>query len=321
MDVGPYEVLGVSKDATDAEIKRNYRRLARQYHPDRNPNDVAAEDRFKSIQTAYEKIGDSSARQEFDQKKRMEDMFQRNRGNSFGGGFGGFDIGDMFSQFRGRGQENVQNKSNNMNNLSQEVKGSDIESGLDISLEQSINGANIRFSHRRFKVCENCKGSSFGTSKGCSNCGGKGVKTKSSTITIKVPANAKHGQLLRLKKMGHEHPQGEPGDLIISLRLDAEEGRRWENGRLVQEAPVPITTLLLGGKVKILTPLGKRVQIDVPAGTRVGDRRRLQGHGHDGGQLDIEFVLSEIIEKPDIEIIRNNNQKKYVSMNIFKGKF
>jgi len=237
VDVGPYEVLGVSKDATDAEIKRNYRRLARQYHPDRNPNDVAAEDRFKSIQTAYEKIGDSSARQEFDQKKRMEDMFQRNRGNSFGGGFGGFDIGDMFSQFRGRGQENVQNKSNNMNNLSQEVKGSDIESGLDISLEQSINGANIRFSHRRFKVCENCKGSSFGTSKGCSNCGGKGVKTKSSTITIKVPANAKHGQLLRLKKMGHEHPQGEPGDLIISLRLDAEEGRRWENGRLVQEAP------------------------------------------------------------------------------------
>ena len=303
MDVGPYEVLGVSKDATDAEIKRNYRRLARQYHPDRNPNDVAAEDRFKSIQTAYEKIGDSSARQEFDQKKRMEDMFQRNRGNSFGGGFGGFDIGDMFSQFRGRGQENVQNKSNNMNNLSQEVKGSDIESGLDISLEQSINGANIRFSHRRFKVCENCKGSSFGTSKGCSNCGGKGVKTKSSTITIKVPANAKHGQLLRLKKMGHEHPQGEPGDLIISLRLDAEEGRRWENGRLVQEAPVPITTLLLGGKVKILTPLGKRVQIDVPAGTRVGDRRRLQGHGHDGGQLDIEFVLLEIIEI-------NDNQRK-----------
>jgi|TARA_B110000263_G_scaffold68491_1_gene59446 molecular chaperone DnaJ len=303
VDVGPYEVLGVSKDATDAEIKRNYRRLARQYHPDRNPNDVAAEDRFKSIQTAYEKIGDSSARQEFDQKKRMEDMFQRNRGNSFGGGFGGFDIGDMFSQFRGRGQENVQNKSNNMNNLSQEVKGSDIESGLDISLEQSINGANIRFSHRRFKVCENCKGSSFGTSKGCSNCGGKGVKTKSSTITIKVPANAKHGQLLRLKKMGHEHPQGEPGDLIISLRLDAEEGRRWENGRLVQEAPVPITTLLLGGKVKILTPLGKRVQIDVPAGTRVGDRRRLQGHGHDGGQLDIEFVLSEIIEI-------NDNQRK-----------
>jgi DnaJ-class molecular chaperone len=226
-----------------------------------------------------------------------------NRGNSFGGGFGGFDIGDMFSQFRGRGQENVQNKSNNMNNLSQEVKGSDIESGLDISLEQSINGANIRFSHRRFKVCENCKGSSFGTSKGCSNCGGKGVKTKSSTITIKVPANAKHGQLLRLKKMGHEHPQGEPGDLIISLRLDAEEGRRWENGRLVQEAPVPITTLLLGGKVKILTPLGKRVQIDVPAGTRVGDRRRLQGHGHDGGQLDIEFVLSEIIEI-------NDNQRK-----------
>lgn len=108
-----------------------------------------------------------------------------------------------------------------------------------------------------------------------------------------VPANAEHGQQLRLKKMGHEHPQGEPGDLLITIRLDAEEGRRWEAGKLVQEVPVTYSSMILGGKVRITTPLGKRVQIDIPQGTRIGDRRRLAGHGHDGGPLDVEFVLKE----------------------------
>ena len=294
MSDGAYRILGVSSDASDAQIKRNYRRLARQYHPDRNPNDEAAEERFKSIQTAYEQVGSTEARAEYDQKIRMQEMFQGGRGNSFSGGFGGFDIGDIFSQFRGHGQNNRSKQAQETNSQSENIKGSDIESGLDITLEEAIEGAEIKFSHRRFKICEKCNGSSFGTSKSCSTCVGKGVITKKSTITIKVPPNAKHGQLLRLKKMGHEHPQGIPGDLIISLRLDADEGRRWEGDRLIQEVAVTITTLLLGGQVKIRTPLGKRVQIEIPAGTKIGDRRRLKGHGHDGGLLDIEFVLSEI---------------------------
>ncbi len=137
------------------------------------------------------------------------------------------------------------------------------------------------------------EGSSFGKSRRCAPCNGTGVQTKGSTLTVKVPSNAEHGQSLRLKGMGHEHPEGEPGDLLITLRLDAQEGRRWEEGRLVQEVPLPVTTLLLGGKVRISTPAGKRVQIDVPEGTRIGDRRRLQGHGHSGGPLDIEFTLAE----------------------------
>ena len=304
----PYRVLGVSSDATDAEIKRAYRKLARQHHPDRNPGDAASEERFKAIQTSYEAIGTAEARGEHDQRRRMEEMFGGGgfQGNPFGGGFGGADIGDIISQFMGgRGTAAPESNFNfrqafggrqtqkPRDEPAEPSRGADIEAGLDISLKQASGGTEIRFSHRRLKRCDKCKGSSFGVSKHCAPCNGTGVETKGSTLTVKVPPNASHGQLLRLKKMGHEHPQGEPGDLLITLRLDADEGRRWEEGRLVQEVPIPITTLLLGGKVRISTPIGKRVQIDVPEGTRIGDRRRLQGHGHSGGPLDIEFTLAE----------------------------
>ena len=298
----PYRALGVSKDSSDAEIKRAYRKLARQYHPDRNPNDTAAEERFKSIQNAYELIGSIEARRDWDQQRRMEDMFRG--GGSFPGSSSSFDLGDIISQFMGgRGNAEMDFGPNNERSRSgghpnsqakgHKTRGTDIEAGLDVTLEQATSGTEINFSHRRMKRCEKCKGASFGTSRSCTKCNGTGVETRGSNINVKVPPRAVHGQQLRLRGMGHEHPQGEPGDLLITLRLDAQEGRRWEDGRLIQEAPVPISTLLLGGNVRITTPMGKRIQIDVPERTKIGDRRRIQGHGHQGSDLDIEFVLQE----------------------------
>lgn len=299
----PYRVLGIAKDASDAEIKRAYRKLARQYHPDRNPGDAAAEERFKAIQAAYESIGTADARSEYDQRRRMEEMFQRGGGvnSPFGGGFGGVDLGDIFSQFMGgRGSSAPgfdfrfeQGGAGQRPPAQQRTRGADIESGLDISLEQAANGTEVKFSHRRMKRCSKCNGSSFGTSRRCATCTGTGVQTKGSTVTVKVPAGAEHGHLLRLKGMGHEHPEGDTGDLLITLRLDAEEGRRWEGGRLIQEVKVPYTTLLLGGKVRIRTPAGKRIEVEITEGTKIGDRRRLKGQGHAAGPLDIEFVLAE----------------------------
>lgn len=308
----PYRVLAVQKDATDAEIKRTYRKLARQHHPDRNPDDAAAEERFKAIQAAYDQIGTAAARKEYDQQRRMEEMFARG-GNPFsgfggaGGGFRsggfsggqGFDFSDILNQFMGgtggtEQQFQQQNRQQRRPPQSPPLRrGPDIEAGIDITLEQALSGTKIEFGHRRLRICESCEGKSFNSPKTCPKCSGKGVESRSSTITVSVPSGAQHGQQLRLKKMGHEHPQGEAGDLLITIRLDAEEGRRWEGGRLIQEVPVTYSTLMLGGAVRIRTPAGKRVQIEVVEGTRIGDRRRLGGHGHDGGPLDIEFILAE----------------------------
>tara|TARA_Y100001970_G_scaffold243388_1_gene308600 strand:- start:12230 stop:13192 length:963 start_codon:yes stop_codon:yes gene_type:complete len=305
----PYRILGVSKDATEAEIKRSYRKLARQYHPDRNPNDAAAEERFKSIQAAYDSIGNAAARKEYDQQRRMEDMFARN-GNpftGFGGGGGGssFDFSDIFSQFMsGGGSSDIRFEQNTTRPSSNppSSRGPDINAGIDIKIPQALSGTDIEFGHRRLRICKKCNGKSFQSRRNCSTCNSKGVESRSSTITVKVPKGAQHGQQLRLRGMGHEHPNGEAGDLIITIRLDAEEGRRWEEGRLIQEVSIPYSTLMLGGKVRITTPAGNRIQIEVLSGTRIGDRRRIPGQGHDGGSLDIEFVL----EEPD-EV---NNQQK-----------
>ena len=278
----PYRVLGVSQDAPHAEIKRAFRKLARQYHPDRNPGDSAAEERFKAVQGAWEQVETPDKRRKFDDEQRMKQAFGGMPGG--GGGMGGMPGGmeDIFRQFVGGASQPRQPRPR-----TQSVKGADMQVPLDISIEDAMGGGKIQFMHNRLTRCEDCSGS------GCVRCTNLGVKRKRSRLTINVPKNAKHGQLLKLPGVGNEHPSGPPGDLTVSLRIDAEEGRRWEGDHLVQEVPVDYSTLMLGGEVRVLTPAGKMVSVRLAPETRIGDRKRLPKMGFAGADLDIEFTLAE----------------------------
>jgi len=307
MSEDPYAVLGVARDATDAEIKRTYRRLARQHHPDRNPNDAAAEERFKSIQSAYDSIGSSEARHRYDEAQRMEDFFKNGR-RSRSAGFPGFEMPDIISQMFNASRS----ASGNHQNQSERVveRGSDIRSGIDMAYADAETGCSIEFDHQRLRTCPKCEGSTFGTTRTCGGCDGKGVRSRRSTITVKIPPNSKHGQKIRMKGLGHDHPRGKSGDLILAIRIDAEEGRRWEGGRLIQTVKIPYSTLILGGKCDIRTPIGSSIRIEVMPGTQIGDRRRIPGMSFDGADLDIEFALEDRInltepQKEILERLRN----------------
>ena len=275
----PYATLGVSRDASDAEIKRAFRKLARKYHPDRNPDDSAAEAKFKEVQAAYETIGDASKRQEFDQKKRMENMFGGGGRSPFGGGMGG-GFEDMIGQmFWGQQQNPFQQRRRQPQ---AQPKGTDVHVSVDIDISTAQMGGEIKFQARRLKV------------------GANNVASKvNQNFRIRLKPGEQHGTVKRLKQQGNEHPQGTPGDLHVTIRIDAGEGRRWENGILIQEIFIPFSTMMLGGKVKIELPNGKSGLLKVAENSQPGDRRRMNGAGYNGGDLDLEFVLNELEELTD----------------------
>jgi DnaJ-class molecular chaperone len=269
----PYATLGVSRNASDAEIKRAFRKLARKHHPDRNPDDDAAESKFKEVQEAYEMIGDASKRQEYEQKKRMENMYGGGGRSPFGGGMGG-GFEDMIGQMFGGQQQNPFQQR--QRRPQSRPKGGDIHVSVDVEMDQAIKGGEVTFQAQRIKV-----GSGNVASKTTQN------------FKIRVEAGVKHGSSKRLKGQGNEHPQGTPGDLHVTFRIDAGEGRHWENGILIQQVSIPYSTMMLGGKVKVNLPSGKSGFLSVAGNSQPGDRRRMSKAGYLQGDLDLEFILDE----------------------------
>ena len=277
----PYEVLGVNRNASDGEIKRAFRKLARQYHPDRNQDDAGAESKFKEVQAAYDSIGTSDARREHDQQEQMRNMFGgggRGRGGpsmNFGGGGGGLDdlIGQMFGGGGMGGMGGMPRQPQRQ--ARPQAKAAPINVGLDISLEQASEGGQFEFSFKRFKKQ------------------GTNMETKRTTMKLRLDAGAKHGTTKTIKGQGHDHPEGERGDVVVTVRIDAGEAFRWEGNVLVQEVPVPYSVLMLGGKVSVRLLSGKVGRLAVAPLTQVGDRRRMAKAGYDGGDLALEFTLAE----------------------------
>jgi len=276
----PYEVLGVSRQASDGEIKRAFRKLARQYHPDRNQGDAGAEAKFKEVQAAYDAIGTSEARREFDQQEQMRHMFGgggRGRGGpsmNFGG-MGGGGLDDLLGQMFAGGGMGGMPRQPPRQNPRQQPKAATINVGLDITMAQAEEGGEFTFSYKRFKR--------QGTS----------METKRTTLKLRLDAGVVHGTTKTLKGQGHDHPEGERGDVVVTVRIDAGEAYRWEGDQLVQEVPVPYSVMMLGGKVGVQLLSGKTGNLSVDAMTQVGDRRRMAKAGYNGGDLTLEFVLAE----------------------------
>ena len=301
-----YNVLGVSRDASAEEIKKAYRKLARENHPDRNPDDPSAEDRFKSIQGAYDTLSDPEKRKQYD----AGGMFSGLRGGQPFGGGGGFtsDIGDIFSTVFGRGRAEPRS-----------VRGSDLETEVRLSFDQAVRGAQISVSVPKLDRCPTCHGSGAkpGSSpKVCPRCGGRGIDAQSqgffsisqpcpqcggtgeviedpcetcggSGLTrqtkrykVNIPAGVGEGTRIRLAGKGEAGPRGGPaGDLYVTTRVTPSPVfNQLPDGNLEVRVPITIAEAIRGGTVEVPTLNGTK-RIRIPPGTEHGTVQRLRGEG------------------------------------------
>jgi molecular chaperone DnaJ len=315
--LNPYETLGVPQDASDTDIKTAYRRLALQYHPDRNPGDRAAEEKFKEIGRAYEILSDPARRERFDRFGTTDD--QAGMGDFFSGGFGLDDALRAFMENFGLGGFG----NGQWGGGRSVARGGDIEVKVDLELNEAALGAEREISVRRDEACEDCGGSgadpeegmteclqcegrgrirserrtilgSFQTVTTCSVCGGagklakkpcpdcrgKGTTKRERRINVTLPAGVDGGHYLRLRGQGH-HPGGDgvPGDLIVSIRkVDYGDFRR-EGDDLVYDLTLSVPEAALGTGIRLQGADSGEIEVEIPSGTQPGDHIVIKGEG------------------------------------------
>ncbi|MCC7268121.1 MAG: DnaJ domain-containing protein [Caulobacteraceae bacterium] len=265
----PYAELGVSKSASADEIRKAFRKLAKANHPDTNPDNKAAEERFKRVSAAFDIVGDADKRKKFDAGEIDADGRETMRGFGGGGGpwggqggpQGGFraegfeniDLSDLFGDILGRGRGGgARGGPQGFGGGGFSPRGSDVRARLDIDLEEAILGGRkrIAFSDGR-------------------------------TLDVTIPKGASDGQTLRLKGQGQDG-RGGAGDALIELKIKPHPVFRIEGADLVMDLPVTVPDAVLGGKVEAPTPEGP-VQLTVPRGANSGQRLRLKGRGLSDG--------------------------------------
>jgi molecular chaperone DnaJ len=305
-----YDTLGVPKGASQDEIKKAYRKLARQHHPDANPGDAAAEERFKEVQNAYDVLSDP-------EKRKQYDAFGNGRpgpGGATNFNFDVGDLGDLFGNlfggggFGGRAQRA----------RPQPVKGQDLEAVVNLSFEDALqgaevkipvdvtvacrtcggsgaepgtapvicpecNGRGVRAEDQGFfalsQPCPRCRGNGTVIEKPCRTCQGSGRERRTKRYSVKIPAGARDGTRIRLKGKGEPGQNGGPnGDLYVVTRVgeSAQYERRGDD--LVVEVPVTYPEAALGASVEVPTPEGP-VSLKVPAGSTDGKLLRIRGRG------------------------------------------
>lgn len=307
-----YEVLGVGKNATDEELKKAYRKLAMKYHPDRNPDNKEAEERFKEAKEAYEILGDAEKRSAYDRFGHAG--VDPNMAGGAGMGGAGFAdaFGDIFGEIFGGGRRGGGGGG------PQVYRGADLKYTLDISLEQAASGFDTEIRVPSWENCEICHGSGakpgtqpqtcrtcggsgavrvtqgfFSVQQTCPTCHGSGKEItdpctacdgvgrirKNKTLQVKIPAGIDDG--MRIRSGGNGEPGvngGPPGDLYVEIRLKPHGIFQRDGDDLHCELTIPFTKAALGGELEVPTLTG-RGEISIPEGTQTGKVFRLRGKG------------------------------------------
>ena len=298
-----YEILGVSKGASAGEIKAAYRRQARDNHPDVNPDDAAAEERFKEANGAfdvlsdpekrklYDEFGHAGARAGFDANQARAYKQWQGRGGGGGGPFGGgggggqweFDLGDVLGDLfsgMGGGRGPGQPRRGPFSGFtSQPQRGQDVESDLSLPLLDAILGTEREVSLELPRACPACGGAGKKGRGPCPACGGEGRQHKPVRLTVKVPAGIDEGQKIRLAGQGLPGQDGgSPGDLLLRVHLEPHPHLRREGRDLHLAVPVTVSEAMFGARIEVPTP-GGPVKLKVPPGSQGGTRLRLKGRG------------------------------------------
>ncbi len=330
MNKNPYEVLGVARDASDADIKRAYHKLVMKYHPDKNQGDKAAEEKFKEVNNAFDILKDPQKRAAYD---RFGDAaFAGGNGASAGaGGFGGNPFGGGFGFGGGAGMEDILREAmrgfgfdgfggagasrggaanNRGRDLLDEVvidlrdayfgKTHTVKFTTNVECEKChghgtadgkpaptcprCGGSGFVHTQQGFFAmqtpCPECNGLGHKIDKKCTQCDGAGTVHKSRTLDVQIPAGIEDGARLRLAGQGEAGTMGAPaGDFYLDVRVRPDARFERVGNDLVMKMDVPFTTLALGGEVEVTTIDDKTLAVRVPAGTQVGERLRVRGHG------------------------------------------
>ncbi|MBT8141517.1 MAG: molecular chaperone DnaJ, partial [Gammaproteobacteria bacterium] len=310
-----YEVLGVAKNVSKDDLKKSYRRMAMKYHPDRNPDNADAEDKFKEVKEAYEILSDDNMRARYDQFGHAGVDPSMGAAGGGAGGHPGDVFGDVFGDifgdiFGGRGRGGRSRGG--------AQRGSDLRYELNIDLEQAVFGETIEFSIPTYVGCNSCSGSgaeqgssveTCGTCHGqgqvrvsqgffslqqtcpkckgqgkiitnpCKSCHGQGRVRESRTLSVKIPEGVEAGDRIRMSGQGEAGQNGGPhGDLFVDINIRSHKIFEREGRDLSCEIPISFATATLGGEIEVPTLKGK-VNLKIPPETQTGKVMRLKGKG------------------------------------------
>jgi len=324
-----YEVLGVSKDASIDEIKKAYRDLALKYHPDRNPGNKEAEEKFKEITEAYEVLSDP-------EKRKIYDTYGH-------AGFGptGFDwtqdfsrvrmdfsdiFGDIFSDFFG---DIFGSDFASKTTQKRKTRGSDLEYRIYITLKEAATGTE---KYIIAQTCPKCRGEGEILSDPCPNCRGTGRIRNMHKILVKIPAGIESGMSLRLKGQGDIGlNKGERGDLYVTVFIEKDPLFERKEENIYLEVPITVTQAVLGDEIEVPTLAGK-AKLKIPPGTQNGEILRLRnmgmpklnGHGKGDMFVKIKVLIPKRLSRQQISLFQQlkeiENENDYPEIKNFKEK-